>query len=711
MASVIQGLSSYLQESLHRIENLFRFYPFQLPFFQLRRHFFLSLVWILLWLIASEQIGRGIGMPVLFYEPKISIEVGFEDALAWGMAYGIFVISYHLTTFLLDGHHAGFLLAEPRPFLQYALNNSLLPLSFWLYYLHRYTIHHAQDPNLPIQILGHFIGAWGTIWGVLLLLDSITKDIFRLSRLGFLSPQRIYKQVSYTRTSSNPVRYYLAIPGGIRSTWKTYVLEKKTLTRLLLRYHTHTFLLEVGLLLLITIWGYFQGEIEIYAPAASAFLVLCATLYMLFGAIAFWLRRWGGWALAGIIILLTAAIQGGWLRSESLAYGLNYEGKNHLRPPGDSVGLYRCIRAWSQRQSGQKAPLVWIQVSGGGWRSAFWSLSNLQLLDSLSQGKLWLRTFGISGASGGLIGAAVWREIGLFYPHRRWDLREAEWLTQDALNPILSTGLVGILSPTGSLYDTIAQQTYPRGRAYAFERALVHNSRAFYNRRIGDYAEPESVGKCPLLFITPALLFQYKQLLISSQDCSPLSEGGFFTELRHLVPDADHLRLTTALRMNAAFPFVLPSVRLPTSPPLFAIDAGAIDNFGEVIALRFLWRMRDSLARYASKIIIIEIRDLPLDSTHSPTYQNSTLQEFFQRIGGLYTSLTAARRLFTDLAHAMLSHAYPIPIEEYILDYSAPQGYIPPLGFTLQKKDRDYLQTALRDSAHQAKLASIVQSL
>ncbi|MCS6790895.1 MAG: hypothetical protein NZ580_07955, partial [Bacteroidia bacterium] len=682
MASGTRELNSYLQELLHRIDNSLRFYPIQLPFFQLRRHFFLSFVWIVLWLIASGQIGRGIGVPVLFYEPRIGTGIGLVGTLAWGMAYGIFVISYHLTTFLLDGHHAGFLLAEPRPFLQYALNNSLLPFSFWLYYLHHYTAQHAQDPDFPIQLLGHFLGAWGTVWGILWLLDSITKDVFRLSRLGFFPPQRIYVQVSHTRISSNPVRYYLAIPGGIRSTWRPYALDKKTLTRLLLRYHTHTFLLETGLLLLITIWGYIQGEVEIYIPAASTFLVLCATVYMLIGAMAFWLRRWGGWALAGILLLLIFAIRQGWLKSESVAYGLNYEGKGKVRHTGDSLGLYRCIRAWSQRQGGLKAPLVWIQVSGGGWRSAFWSLSNLQLLDSLSQGRLWQRTLGISGASGGLIGAAVWRELGLFYPHRRWDPREAEWLTQDGLNPILSTGLVGLLSPTSSFYDTIAQQFYPQGRGYAFERALVRNSRAFYERRIGDYAAPESTGKCPLLLITPTLLSQYKQLLISSQSCSPLSEGGFITELRQLVPDADHLRMTTALRMNAAFPFVLPPVRLPTSPPLLALDAGAIDNFGEIIALRFLWQMRDSLARYASKIIIIEIRDLPAESTTGSSPKESVLQDFFKRLGGLYTSLTAARRLFTNLAHTMLSHTYPIPIEEYILDYPAPQGYIPPLGFT-----------------------------
>jgi hypothetical protein len=62
--------------------------------------------------------------------------------------------------------------------------------------------------------------------------------------------------------------------------------------------------------------------------------------------------------------------------------------------------------------------------------------------------------------------------------------------------------------------------------------------------------------------------------------------------------------------MNAAFPFVLPAVRLPTNPPLDVIDAGAIDNLGQSLTLRLLWKQRSLLASTASKIIWIEIRDL-----------------------------------------------------------------------------------------------------
>ncbi|MCX7607083.1 MAG: hypothetical protein N2170_07465 [Bacteroidia bacterium] len=694
---------------------LSRFYPLQLPLFQLRRHFFLTLLWIALWLIAFGEIGQGLGVPELFYDPRSGPYPTWGTTFVWGAAYGLFVIAYHLTTYLLDGHHAGFLLREPYPFFQYTINNSVLPVSFWIYYLHRYTQYHVEDPNLVWQILGHFLGLLFMSGALLSFLSFSSQDFFRLKRYGLLPPQRLYQQVVHAGATPTPVRYYIAWPKGIQATDRGLVLDKRSLSRLLFQHHRNAFLLEFVLLGLIAGWGYFQGWLEVYMPASAAFLVLWAILYMMGGALSFWLRQWGGWAVLSLVVIGIFLARSSWFKGYSQAYGLSYRTKEAkpVPPPvsKDSLSLVRCLDGWVGHQGGGRKPLVWIQVSGGGWRSAFWTLGNLQLLDSMTSGKLWNRAFAISGASGGLIGAAVWRELGLYYPHRKWDLSEPFSLTQDALNPILSTGLVGLLSPPLYFRDSVTGERYVRGRGYAFEQTLIRSARAFYGRRLGDYAEAEQQGRCPLLFITPTLLPIGRQLLISPQPCSPLTRDGLMEELRRCVGDADELYLTTALRMNASFPFVLPPVELPTQPVWEAIDAGAIDNFGELVTLRFLWEMRKAIAERASRVVIIEIRDLPEDIGYESEKPASIFSEFFRRLGGLYSSFAGARQLFTRMSYEVLRVAYPIPVEKYILAFRPRNGRIPPLGFSLRPADQRWMFACMQDSLHMEKIKFIQKRL
>ncbi len=52
--------------------------------------------------------------------------------------------------------------------------------------------------------------------------------------------------------------------------------------------------------------------------------------------------------------------------------------------------------------------------------------------------------------------------------------------------------------------------------------------------------------------------------------------------------DPLNLRMLTALRMNATFPYVLPNVWLPSEPVIDVMDAGIRDNYGQETALRFI---------------------------------------------------------------------------------------------------------------------------
>jgi hypothetical protein len=111
-------------------------------------------------------------------------------------------------------------------------------------------------------------------------------------------------------------------------------------------------------------------------------------------------------------------------------------------------------------------------------------------------------------------------------------------------------------------------------------------------------------------------------MIISSQPISFLMKPAMDTaRVAGVEPDAIdfcalfakqqpmNLRLLTALRMNATFPYVLPNVWLPSHPVIDVMDAGLRDNYGTETAIRFIQVFRDWIKENTSGVVLIQIRD------------------------------------------------------------------------------------------------------
>ena len=79
-----------------------------------------------------------------------------------------------------------------------------------------------------------------------------------------------------------------------------------------------------------------------------------------------------------------------------------------------------------------------------------------------------------------------------------------------------------------------------------------------------------------------------------------------------------NLRMLTAMRMNATFPYVLPNVWLPTNPVVDVMDAGLRDNFGQETTLRFIDNFKDWITANTGGVIILQIRDREKDNWEHP---------------------------------------------------------------------------------------------
>ena len=271
----------------------------------------------------------------------------------------------------------------------------------------------------------------------------------------------------------------------------------------------------------------------------------------------------------------------------------------------DRKTLNRWLRARQPAPDGRPPKLVVVAASGGGIATAYWTTRCLcHIEDLIPQFPYHVRV--ITGASGGMVGAGFYTASltrdGEDRPCSRLnDLVRA--VGADSLTPVVREMVVG------DLPFALADVRRRRDRGRALEQAWVANTRRSPESAIGqplrELSEGEWEGWRPSLIVSPTLAGQGRPLLISNLQLGALGGG---LELFTLIPSAEKLTVATALRLNAAFPYVSPDVPLPTDPPLQPVDAGYLDNDGVSLATDWIQRHRDWLRKNTSGVALIRIR-------------------------------------------------------------------------------------------------------
>ena len=125
---------------------------------------------------------------------------------------------------------------------------------------------------------------------------------------------------------------------------------------------------------------------------------------------------------------------------------------------------------------------------------------------------------------------------------------------------------------------------------------------------------------------------------------------------------ASNLRFTSALRMSATFPYVLPTVTLPTAPPIDLMDAGLRDNFGVKTSLQFLYEFRNWISTNTSGVVIVQVRDIQKDfiaRSKAPTL----VDQFTAPLGSMYGNFTRMQDYNADQMIRYFSTWYETEID------------------------------------------------
>jgi hypothetical protein len=150
------------------------------------------------------------------------------------------------------------------------------------------------------------------------------------------------------------------------------------------------------------------------------------------------------------------------------------------------------------------------------------------------------------------------------------------------------------------------------------------------NGQIKDYADDEKNAKIPLMIFNSVVTTDGRKMMIGTQPMSFMMKPVVYDADTSFSPDAIdfsalfskqdpmNLRLLTAMRMNATFPYVLPNVWLPSNPVIDVMDAGLRDNFGQETTLRFIDNFKDWIEKNTGGVIILQIRDREKDDWKHP---------------------------------------------------------------------------------------------
>jgi predicted patatin/cPLA2 family phospholipase len=388
----------------------------------------------------------------------------------------------------------------------------------------------------------------------------------------------------------------------------------------------------------------------------------------------------------------------------------------------DKQEVLQILDRWRAKFPEESKPkLVLVAASGGGQRAALWTLKVLQELHTTTSGKLTQHSMLYTGASGGVLGEAFFRELYLrSLSDSALDLADPDYLHQlaaDNLNPILFSLLVNdLLFPTQKLEHE--GRVYSKDRGFAFEEQLNKNTKGILEKSLADYKDPERLGQIPLLPLTTLITNDGRKLVISPHSFSFFGSAGIpgshHIELKQSIDfmrffaahDPGNLRFLTALRMSATFPFVTPNVELPSNPVMKTMDTGLSDNFGIQDALRFLYVFQEWIGANTSGVVLVTIRD----SEKSPEISSSASTKILEKIGSplksIYGNWDKMQTIHNEVLFNYMAASMPFGVEKIEFEYAP--GKLPAQGLeTLGSMQRASLNWRLTAKEKRSILANI----
>ncbi len=639
------------------LKDIFYSFPIQLFILHFRKSQVLLVFWYLLGSTINSSFMKGYGADALFFAPEYLGEVNILSAAIVGIAMGVFIMSWNITTFILHSKRCRFLATTTQPFLKYCLNNGILPVAFIGFYFIRLFPFDRQKELMSTGEV--FIMFAGILAGFILLLAISFAYFFSAERTiqRTITPiierdQHFNQNYSVAHEPQESfglkVSYYMSKGFRFKKARNVAHYNREFIDKVFKHHHFSSIISIALAFIFLIIVGFFMDSKIFQVPAAASIFIFFAAMTAVIGSLAYFLESWSLPIFIILILFIDILYQNDIIDTRNKAYGLNYINKAE-RPDynkqalqklclpekitADKVNMIEILENWKKKQKEEKPVMLFINVSGGGLRSATFVMNTLQQLDKETNGNLLPHTMMISGASGGMLAASYFRE--LYRQQKRGEtvnLQNQDYINniaEDLLNPLFSSMVARDIFAPAQKFN-VGDFKYIKDRGYAFEQKLNNNCKWILDHQLKDYSKEERSAGIPLMIFNSTITRDGRRMMISTQPISFMMKPYVFAGDTTASPDAVdftamfvkqgplNIRLLSALRMNATFPYVLPNVWLPSNPVIDVMDAGLRDNFGLETTLRFIENFKDWLKENTSDVIIIQMRDRMQDNWQQP---------------------------------------------------------------------------------------------
>ncbi|MEO8567532.1 MAG: hypothetical protein ABI419_00305 [Ginsengibacter sp.] len=630
------------------VRNFYFSFPIQLFLLHFRKFQMLLIFWFILFLTLTGHFLKIFGANGLFLAPEYLGNVNAAGGAITGIATAVFIMSWNITTFILHSKRCRFLATTSKPFFKYCINNAIIPLCFLLLYFFE---AYSFDKKNELIAFWEFMAIAAGFCGGFFLIVAISfiyffnadKRIVRKFKPDFIDfdENKKFEKHEDALADDNfglPIGYYFTTYFTLKKARKVGHYSKDFLDTIFKRHHLSAMISILLAFIFMIFIGFFLDNRFFQIPAAASILLFFAILNAVIGALTYFLRSWSVLFVIFLFIVLNILYKYDIIDPRNKAYGLNYnntsrpvysvDGLAKLNSPeqinADKQNMIGVLNRWKTRQEEERPLMVVFNLSGGGVRSASFAMNILQRLDNISEGRIMKNTFLMNGASGGMLGAAYFRELSRLRAHgeniKPDEKKYVDDISKDLLNPVFSSMISrDFFSPAQKF--SVKPYRYVKDRGYAFEEKLNKNTRGLLNKSIGFYKEEESSADIPLMILNSVITRDLKKLMVCTQPLSFMMQPEY-TDSTSKISGADavdfaamfknenpmNLRFLTALRMNATYPYVLPSVWLPSNPVIDVMDAGLRDNYGQETTLRFLSVFRKWIKENTRGVLIIEVR-------------------------------------------------------------------------------------------------------
>lgn len=665
------------------LKDIYFSFPVQLLLLSFRRYQFLLFFWIFLLVAIVGRFGATVGLPAAFLDPEYLGKVGYLSFAVVGIGFGAMFVTWNVVMYILHSHRYPFMACLQYPLGMFILNNSLIPAAFVIAYFISVILFQIQNEYQSILDITFYLFGFSAGFTLVLLVSGIYFNLTNKNAGSVMeeNKQNLWRKKKMKRVRMgndaelmrmNRVDYYITNRLNIRHTRTIEHYDPQLHQLVFRRHHWNAFIAFVVSFALIILMGFFIELPFFQFPIAATSFFFACILMSLFGMLLYWTGGWGTTAIILLLLIGNQLTKYDFFDVKNRVYGLNYHTEQSLyttdnfrRLSSDSLiendkkHFIGILEKWKEKNINPKYPykkptLYFINTSVGGSRSAMFSTCIMQDCDSMAGGKLLDKTFMMSGTSGGMFGVTLLRELFLEkkkgVPVKLHDRKYAMDVAKDLLNPIAVATLSNdILVPFHRF--SLGEHEYVKDRGYIFEKFYSRNTGFPFEKTLKDYEKDETEARVPLVvyhatvmndsrrfFITPQPVSFLMRPIGSNQSGDQLTVDGIDFCRLFEKQDGKNLLATSALRMDATFPFILPNPVLPTTPPTYVMDGGIVDNTGVEVTFRFLQVFKEWINENTDGVVLIQIRDSEKEPEPEEQQQKTLFSRLFDPIGSIYAN-------------------------------------------------------------------------